>query len=277
MKSKLFIFSILALMLSLPVLAQEQQKKSYAPKAGTVQVELLLGTNANFNSNTLDYLLVDSNASSVGFGNSTIQSRLNLGNMNNNSASNMIGVKAAVFVHPQIDINVMFGMNTNLQPKRDYIEGDTSVPDMPIPSQTYISAQVENKLQSELGLNYHFKTKNERISPYIGVVGGFLLARVESMYPYTGELTYNNDGEKEPIELIRSSYRAGQAWALQGGAVIGIDYSIAEGLIIGLEVCPAKYQYSVIELHPTGMNTYDVSNHNIRFLSNPRLKLGFRF
>ena len=274
MKSKLFIFSILALILSLPVLAQEKKEKSYAPKAGTVQFELIFGSNGNIaTSSSLSYLLASDTGSAIGLPNSDPKTYLNLSNMNSSSAANMIGMKAAVFVHPQIDINVMFGMTTNITPKKDYIEGDNSVPDMPIPAQKYITAQTENMLQSELGLNWHFNTKNERVSPYIGAVGGFQFARIQAMYPYTGET--NSDGD--PIELTRNSYRAGQAWALQGGVVLGIDYSVAAGLTIGFEICPAKYQYNVFELHPSGLDLYRVSNHHIRFLTNPRLKLGFRF
>lgn len=273
MKTRLFITAALALFFSLPVLGQAE-KEYVAPEPGTVQVELLMGTSGFFQQNWdgYNYLLAADNGSSIGFG-SNLQSYMNLGDMNSNNIMNMIGVRTAVYVHPQIDVNVLFGMNIGMTPKKDYIEGDYSIPDMPIPEQQYITAETEHLLFSQVGGNWHFLPKNKRVSPYIGVVAGFQLARITAMYPYTGET--NNAGD--PIELTRPSYRAGQAWAAQGGVIAGVDYQVAPGLTIGVEISPAMYQLTVMELHPSGMEPYWAMNHHIKLLTTPRLKLGFRF
>lgn len=273
MKIRLFITATLAFLLSLPVYGQAEREFTM-PEVGTVQVELLMGTSGFFQQNWdgYDYLLAEDDGSAIGFeGEQT--SYMNLGDMNSNNIANMIGVRASVYVHPQIDVNVMFGMNIGMTPKKDYIEGDYSIEDMPIPSQQYINAETEHLLFTQAGANWHFLTKNKRVSPYVGAVGGFQFARVTSMYPFTGESNLEGD----PIELTRSSYRAGQAWALQGGVVAGIDYQMAPGLTLGVEICPVMYQYTVLELHPSGMEPYWAMNHHIKMLSAPRLKLGFRF
>lgn len=279
MKVRLYI-AIAVLLIPLSIYGQSNEIER--PKAGNVQVNLLLGTSSFFSQDGdggYDYLLPSVNSENLGLGDvSDFQSAdpamfLNFGDLNSNSIVNMVGIKVGVFVHEHFDVNVMFGMNMNLTPKKDFIEGDFSVPDMSIPNQKYILGKTNHAFQVQLGSNYYFFPKNKRILPYIGVISGFQMARVEAMRPYTGETTQ----EGEPVELYTASYRAGQVWALQGGILAGIDYSLAPGLILGLEVSPALYQYSMIEVHPSGYGPYMASHHNIKLLSMPRLKLGFRF
>ena len=62
-----------------------------------------------------------------------------------------------------------------------------------------------------------------------------------------------------------------------GGIVAGVDYQVAPGLSLGVEIFPVMYQYTVMELHPSGMEPYWASNHHIKLLTAPRLKLGFTF
>mgnify|MGYP000113862374 CR=1 FL=1 len=59
-------------------------------------------------------------------------------------------------------------MNINLTPKKDYVEGDGSVPDMVIPAQSYINAQATNNWYVSVGSNRYFKVSNPRIHPYLG-------------------------------------------------------------------------------------------------------------
>lgn len=265
MKIRLFITSALACLLTLPVFAQAE-KEFTTPKVGTIQAELLLGNTGFFlqDYNGFNYLLAGDY--SVGFdGQETLY--MNLGDMNSSAIFNMVGVRAAVYVHPQLDVNVLFGMNMHITPKKDFVEGDYNIPDMVIPDQQYITAEAEYALLSQLGLNWHFLPENKRISPYFGVVGGFNWARINTITPYTGD----------DSDLTKASCQAGQAWAAQGGVTVGVDYQVAPGLILGIEVNPAMYQFTVLELHPTGLEPYYAMNHSMRFLTSPRVKLGFRF
>lgn len=265
MKTRLFITAALALLLTLPAYAQAE-KEFTTPKVGTIQAELLLGNTGFFvqDYNGFNYLLAGE--TSVGFdGQETYY--MNLGDMNSNAIDNMIGVRAAVYVHPQVDVNVLFGMNMNLTPKKDYIDGDNSIPDMVIPEMQYVKAEAEYALLSQVGANWHFLPKNKRLSPYAGAVTGFNWARINAITPYTGN----------EADLVKSACQAGQAWAIQGGLVCGVDYQLAPGLLFGIEINPAMYQFSVLELHPSGLEAYFVTNHSLKFLTAPRVKVGFRF
>lgn len=274
------ILSIAAFML-LSLLSLGAQNL-FAPRTGQVQANLILGSSTFFSQDGLcgyDYLLPADDGSNIGFGDGNMNQSadpalfLNLGDMNSNSILNMVGIRFGVFVSDHFEVNALFGMNISMTPKKDFLEGDMSVPDMEIPNQQYIVGKTNHLFHLELGSNYYFLTKNDRIQPYVGIVTGFQMARVEAMYPYTGETNSGGD----PVELTRSSYRAGQVWAIQGGIMAGIDYMVSQGLAVGLEVSPVLYQYSMMELHPAGMEVYRAAHHNIRLLSMPRLKLSFRF
>lgn len=274
---KRILFTIILSLL--PVLCLTAQNV-YAPKAGEVQANLIIGSSTFFNQDGFsgyDYLLPADDGSSIGFGDGNQSADpalfLNLGDMNGNSIVNMVGVRFGVFVSDHFEVNALFGMNINITPKKDFLEGDFSVPDMAIPDQQYIVGKTNHLFHIELGSNYYFLTKKNRVQPYLGIVAGFQMARVEAVYPYTGETNTGGD----PIELTRGSYRAGQAWAIQGGIMAGVDYMVSEGLAIGFEVSPALYQYSMMELHPAGMEVYRAAHHNIKLLTMPRLKLAVRF
>lgn len=274
---KRILFTIILSLL--PVLCLTAQNV-YAPKAGEVQASLIIGSSTFFNQDGFsgyDYLLPADDGSSIGFGDGNQSADpalfLNLGNMNGNSIVNMVGIRFGVFVSDHFEVNALFGMNINITPKKDFLEGDFSVPDMAIPDQQYIVGKTNHLFHIELGSNYYFLTKKNRVQPYLGIVAGFQMARVEAVYPYTGETNTGGD----PIELTRGSYRAGQAWAIQGGIMAGVDYMVSEGLAIGFEVSPALYQYSMMELHPAGMEVYRAAHHNIKLLTMPRLKLAVRF
>ena len=279
MKKSLFITIAALLILSVPVKAQ-----SYAieqPKFGDMQFSLLLGSSSfslYSEDGGLSYLMPYGdygmgNQQSIGFGADPLV-YLDLGSMNSNSIINTVGIRYAFFVHKRFDVNVMFGMNISATPKKDFIEGDITVPDMPIPDAQYVVGRTSHQFYTQVGTNFYFLPDNPRISPYIGVVFGFQFARLETYLPYTGEY---DDDSGEHIELTTPSYQAGQSWAVQGGIVAGIDYSVAPGLVLGVEVAPGMYQCSVMELHPSGMTPYRAINHDVKILTMPRLKLAFRF
>ena len=280
MRKSLFITILALVSLALPVKAQ-----SYAieqPKFGDMQFSLLLGSSGfslyNANEGGFDYLMPygetgwDLGKQEIGFGENPLM-YLDLGSMNSNSIVNTIGIRYSYFVHKRFDVNVMFGMNINATPKKDFIEGDFSIPDMPIPDAQYVVGRTSHVFYVQVGTNFYFLPDNPRISPYVGVVFGYQFARIQTMVPYTGEETADGD----PIELYTPTYQGGQSWAVQGGFVAGIDYQVAPGLILGVEVAPAMYQCSVMELYPTGQTPYRAINHDIKLLTMPRLKLGFRF
>lgn len=179
-----------------------------------------------------------------------------------------------------------------------------------------ILGAVTHSFMTQLGSNYYFDTKNPRIFPYIGVMGQFKMARIEAYYPYTGQTVDDdtnfggttNNGPQRPwivdplgrlgaqqlnvpwnqpstgsgtqfddISLHRASLRGSQVFGFGGGLVAGVSYALAPGLILGFEVVPVLYQYSLLHLQVQGQDAYYAMNHNIRAFAYPQVKLGIRF
>ena len=275
--------------LSAPLLAQTVGSESdgvlFAPKKGQWQVSVLLGGGNNFYNENTSYLLPQNTHTGGevglpggGANSGDLNRYLNIDGLNNNSLTNILGVEGKYFISDCWDINFQFAMNINLTPKKDYVEGDGSVPDMVIPAQKYINAQATNNWYVSVGSNRYFKVNNPRIHPYLGSSLGFQMARIETTEPYTGETTTDPDsGEEDPVQLYGSGSRAGQMFGIKAAGVAGIEYSLAPGLVLGFQFQPLAYRYDVIQLCPKGFDKYNASHHNIKIFDMPVLKLGIRF
>ena len=293
MIKKLYTILLLAAFVA-PAWAQQTRGDKegvvFAPRKGQWQVSLVLGNSGqSYNDNTLFLLPQYTNTEgSIGLpsGGSDISGELNgylnISGLNENSLINIAGLQAKYFISDCWDINFTLGMNISITPKKDYIEGDyESAPDMIIPAQKYVNAQVTNNWYVSIGSNRYFKTSNPRIHPYIGAVAGFQMARIETTEPYTGK-TYS-DGEDEdseeglPEHVYLAAGKAGQMFGIKGAVVAGLEYCLAKGMIVGLELQPVAYRYDVIQICPKGFDKYSIGHHNIKLFDMPVLKLGFRF
>ena len=289
--SKKLCTILLAALLAAPVLAQSSKSQKegvvFAPQKGQWQVSLVLGHNSFYNENTSHYLLPQgytNTGGSIGLPNGggvesgELGHYLNINGLNNNSIVNIAGLQVKYFVSDCWDINLSFGMNIDITPGKDYVEGDNSVPDMVIPSQDYINAQMKNNWYLTLGTDRYFKTSNPRIHPYVGAAVGFQMARIETTQPYTGE-TYNDPdlGEESELQVYMAGGKAGQVYGLKAAAVAGVEYSLMKGLVLALEMQPLAYRYDIIQIAPQGFDKYNVGHHNIKIFDMPVLKLGFRF
>lgn len=303
-----------------PIAAQQYSSgdASFAPKKGQWQVSAVIGNNQMFNQD-MTYLLPNywnpnnNNYPQVGlegYGNQSTDPGvyLNLGNLNSNSLVNLIGIQGKYFLTDRWDVNLMFSMNINATPKKDYIEGDYTVEEMPIMASRYMEGRISNAWNVAIGSNYYFNTKNERINLYVGGLLGWQMGRIETVTPYTGEYYddsndyQNSDGTnigtgdtdsnedlpmgegdvnmnegKDPVQLYTPNSRAGQIFGLKVAGVAGIEYSLSPGLILGFEVQPVAYRYDHIQICPKGQAAYKVGHHNINFFATPNLKIGFRF
>ena len=311
---------IMTILLVVPAMAQPKEgcECVFAPKAGQVQFQLNVGTGQFFNDMTgLYYMLPDEDGTAMGIGsdrntiepgtigNAYISGDLstlltNSGSMNFMTRNYTVGMK--VFVSDHININLSGAYMLNMQPKKDFIEGesyqidelnvkdyDVSITDATVGvgdiyASKAILGAVTNKLMVQLGTEYYFNTRNERIFPYIGVFGQFKMARIESLYPYTGQYMDTDypagegypDMNYEEVDMYRAS-RGGQALGFGGGINIGVEYALMEGLFVGVEVAPVCYQYTLLHLQVGGQDPYYATNHNLRAFAFPQLTLGFRF
>lgn len=266
--------------------AEEDDHASFAPMKGQWQISMVLGNGTFFKQlDGMNYLLPRHGATSVGLpGEGTPNQSgdpgmyLNLGTIGENSIVNVAGIQAKYFLTHRWSLKAMFSMNINLTPKKDFIEGDFEVKDMPIPSYKYVEGRMSNCWMANVGSDYYFRTKNARINPYVGAVAGFQMARLETNTPYTGETVQDPATEEQTaVELFRASHRSGQIWATQGALVAGIEFSLMKGLLLGFEVQPVAYDYSRIQIKPAGMSPYEAGHHNVRLFTLPVLKLGMRF
>ena len=301
---------LLAAALAVPALAQTgsgDSKKDgvvFGPQKGQWQISMVLGGGNSFYDDNIQFLLPKYNnfGGAIGLPNGGIggeisvpgqgiyddsgylDSYLNISGFNGNSLVNIVGLQAKYFFTDCWDINFSLGYNISITPKKDFIEGDTEIDDMVIPSQKYINAQATNNWYANVGVDRYFRTRNARINPYVGATVGFQMARIETTEPYTGKIINDPDASEDGDEdtyidqaVYLAAGKVGQMFALKGALVAGIEYSLTPGLILGFEMQPVAYRYDIIQIAPQGFDKYNVSHHNIKLFDMPVLKLGFRF
>lgn len=309
----ILFLSALAIVPSMAQYGNSKDDASFRPKKGDWQVNLNMGAGQFFDEyNGMNYLLptyINEGGYIPDLGLSYTSSNqsqdlgiaLNLGAaFNSNSIVNIASIQGAYFLTDRIQLNAFFSLDMNVTPKKDYMESAYNEPGDPLnlPGYKYMEGRVSSKWMLGIGGNYYFPTRNERINLYAGGMVGFQMGRVETVTPYSGEMIRDNvtedegqtDGEQiddddnpytteqvEPIELYRPTNKAGTVWAIRGALVTGIEYSIMKGMILGFEVQPAAYNYTVLRIQPQGMASYNAAHHNIRVLACPSLKIGFRF
>ena len=312
MIKKLCIFFLAAItagpLWAQPEKAAEDCDALFAPVKKQWQISMVLGNGTFFRQlEGMNYLLPAHGATSVGLPGTWLYGDaagnqsgdpgmfLNLGTIGENSLVNIAGVQVKYFLNNYWSIHAMFSMNINLTPKKDFTEGDFSVPEMPVPSYKYIEGRMTNSWMANIGTDRYFRTRNERIQPYLGIMAGFQMCRLETNTPFTGEQLIpgvpgdpvlpdnalpkppETDIPGRPVEVYRGSHRNGQIWGAQGGLTAGIEFSLMQGLVLGFEVQPVAYQYTRIQIKPAGMAPFEAENHNFRLFTMPCLKLGMRF
>lgn len=307
----------LTILLAVPALAQPKESCEcvFGPKAGQWQFELNVGQGQFFNDmNGLYYLLPDEDGSAIGLGIDSDEMEINAGLGNNYLSGDIatlalntgslnynvpnLTLKTKYFLTDRINLNLGLGYIANLQPSKDYIEGETysidelnvrdyDVSDIQnkvavgdIYSQKAILGVATHRLFAQLGSEYYFHVSNPRIYPYLGVFGQFKMARIGSFYPYTGQVVETDidtpDMKYEEVDMYRSG-RAGQLLGFVGGINFGVEYVLAEGFFLGMEVVPLAYQYTLLHMQVMGQDAYYACNHNFRSFAFPQFKFGFRF
>lgn len=284
--------NILTLSLSLFAMANVAMAQS----AGDKEVTLILGNNTMFQSNTETYLLkpyhygANDVMESTGLGvagtdedpnqSADPSVYLNLSNLGSNSLMNMVGVQGRYFILSNVDVNLTFGMNISMTPQMDYEkfyddESTTGTLNNPLktPAHRYIQGRVKSSLMTSVGGDYHFNVgKSGKLNAYTGAQFGYQLARIQTNTPWNGREDYVASGD-----IYREQSEAGQVWAIKASLVAGMAVETNLGLVFGLEVSPFAYQFSAYEIGPQGYEKFKAGHHNLTFLSNPQVKIGFRF
>lgn len=242
---------------------------SFAPQAGDKMVSLKIGRLIDYGEVSAYYVNSSASSSTTYIGYPT---------MSTDDASttiSIIGVEAKYFINSKMAIRLGGGGAVAAAPSQDYVDGvsvsGSTYSSSSIPSYAMLEGKTTMEMYGDLGLDYYFTTKVNRLFPFIGLEGSGVYGQMEIWDGYSGL-----DGDDEVIATYDT--RRGEAYAFGGGLNGGVDYYLAEGLFFGVEVNIASYMYSVKTIFPqTGMDPIESMAHNLSFLSQPIIKLGFKF
>jgi hypothetical protein len=130
---------------------------------------------------------------------------------------------------------------------------------------TYNAVPSSDNIQYSVGVGgeRYFSTKSDRLYLRLGGEFGYAYGRVSV------------NGVDSEAYLGAS---IGEAYSFRVAPVTGVDYFFAKRLFVGIDIRPIAYQYSVYGERPqAGLKLLSSDNHSFAFISQPTVKLGFRF
>ncbi len=197
-------------------------------------------------------------------------------NNNGNLKVNSVGIEFKYFITTEIAARIAGSGMISSSPSQDYIEGvyDDSrsfMPGVDLSSYDDIEGETRMQFNFDLGADYYFKTKLDRLHPYAGAEFNFLYARAEYATAYEG---LDNSGNV----ILSAGPRLGEVYGLGGSIVTGLDYYIVQGVFLGVELKTASYMYNAKKIFfQEGVEAYDANTYNTTFCDQFTFKLGFKF
>jgi outer membrane protein W len=248
--------------------------QSYSPQAGDKSVSLRFGRAVSFGD--LRYYEINRSTGSSSSELPAISVPSSGSFSTDNDMTNMIGVEVKYFLSSQLALRFSGAGAITGSPSQDAVSGvadatGTNYPGSYLPGWKMVEGRTTNQFYADLGADYYFASKYTRVNPYAGVQVNSTYAQMEIFDGYRG---LDNDGEVIPTY----DTRRGEAYGLGGSLVGGVDYYLTEGFILGIEIKAVSYMYNVKRVfHQSGMEAQEADTHNTHFLSQPVIKLGFRF
>lgn len=246
--------------------------QSNKPVKGDKVVSLRLGRSISYG----DIKFNEINQMTNGGQNSYISYPYSISDDNSNSIVNAVGLEVKYFITSSLALRFAGSGTINVSPDKDYVMGvkDPSGLDYPgttIPSFAHMEGKTTKQFNIDLGVDKYFSTKVKNLFPFIGVQINSIYGQMEI---YDGFRGTNNSGDVIPS----FDTRRGEMFGLGGSCVGGVDYYLSEGFFLGVEIRALSYMYNVKRIfHQQGMQAQDASAHNISFLDQPVLKIGFKF
>ena len=131
-----------------------------------------------------------------------------------------------------------------------------------IPDYNFVTSKDKIKYSIVLGAERYVKTKYDKL-----------------FFRYGGEFGFSYG--KQEAKADDESYLGksiGEAFGYRVAGVPGFDYFVSKALFISIEIRPIAYDYTVYNIRPqVGLKLLSSDSHGFDFLSNPMLKIGFRF
>ncbi|AMC11430.1 hypothetical protein Lupro_09210 [Lutibacter profundi] len=237
----------------------------YAPEKGDFTTAMVFGRGAYLNGG----LVVPSSYSSV----SGAAPYANDVDANSNSITNMVGAEGRYYIKDNFAITLNGGAilrNTPYQLAIPAVTDGNGV--LIIPAYNAVVADERVDVSVSIGGQWLFKTKNDRLFPYLGFALPFDYAR-RSQYDPT--VTVDNQGNANIVDLGARHVDI-TAFGIQ--AIAGVDYYIAKDVFFGFDIKPVSYSYAISVKTPgPGLYNLEADTNTVSFFAQFSFKLGFKF
>ena len=246
----------------------------YAPAAGDFSGALLFGR-GNFLYSGLD-VTSTANLSWTVPGSAPYNNTVDA---NSNDVTNMVGAELRYFLMDNIALKLSGGAIIRNTPAQanvpGFIDSNTNSAAW-IPA--YAAVKADNRVESNvnLGAEYHFGSKYNRLFPYAGLTVPFYYSR-QSFYDPT--IIYPDPSSSgQDIDVVDVGIRSTEIIGFGGQLVGGFDFYLFEGFYTGFEIKPVSVVYAYSTKSPgPGLPAGEAQNTTISFFTQPFIKLGFRF
>ncbi|MEQ8575014.1 MAG: BT1926 family outer membrane beta-barrel protein, partial [Fulvivirga sp.] len=139
-----------------------------------------------------------------------------------------------------------------------------------IPDYAAVDAENEAYITINLGGEYHFSSKYERLFPYVGANFPFHYGRYTVFDPTVS-------GGTNPV-ITDYGQRSAELLGFGIQAAAGVDYYLMEGFFFGFEIKPISFIYAYSTQIPApGLEERQAETTTLSFFTQPFLKVGFRF
>ena len=140
--------------------------------------------------------------------------------------------------------------------------------------QAYNAVVADERIDANIsvGGQWLFKTKNDRLFPYVGFALPFDYAR-KSLYDPS--VTVDSNGNPTIVDL---GARHVDITAFGVQAVAGVDYYVAKDVFFGFDIKPVSYTYAYSVKTPgPGLLDLEADTNTVSFFAQFSFKLGFKF
>jgi len=228
----------------------------FAPQKGDFTAAMIFGQGAYLNGG----LVVPSSNGPV----SGDAPSDNTVNGNSNSITNMVGAEGRYYIKDNFAISFSGGAILRNTPETLAISG---VPNTSVPAYNAVVANERINVTASIGGQWLFKTKNERLFPYVGFALPFDYARQSNFQ----QLDTNLD-----IVDLGARHTEMMAFGLQ--AVAGVDYYVAKDVFFGFDIKPVSYSYAFSTKSPgPGLFALEADTTTVSFFAQFSFKVGFKF
>lgn len=180
-----------------------------------------------------------------------------------------LGVEGGYFFNEKWKLGFGGGLHFSKTPGYTAIEG-TMEPDQSIEDNM---GNIPTYLAVTDGYNFNYNV-------YADINRYWKLKKVPNMALYCGlRVGYSYAvNEQKADDYTWMGKSAAEAWNIRGAFVFGADYYFLPAMWVGISFEPVNYAYSIVTYKPQeGLGNLSADAHNIGFVANPTLKIGFKF